>query len=278
MLQREGLGPKQLDRKYANKITGGFSKTSKTGYSYGLPNWSCKTGQQLAKNPNSTCAKCYASRGKYGTCNVRWVQARRLASLKHPRWVEAMHFLLSQKEERGMDHFRWHDSGDMRSMPHFQAIIDLAEAHPEMIFWLPTKEYKLVAAMRGKPLPPNLTLRVSAPMVNGAPPRGVAASTVHSTDSVARVFRNPMGACQKPEDAAAAQACENLRPLLKDNPGARAHICPIAGQRLRPHSKTNPEGNQQPPGRNLPEIKSCKSMGCDVCWQRKVPWVSYKAH
>ena len=46
--------------------------------------------------------------------------ARRLESLKHPQWVEAMVALI-----HGEPWFRWHDSGDLQSPEHLKKIFEV---------------------------------------------------------------------------------------------------------------------------------------------------------
>ena len=101
-------------KKEAKEITGGLSAPGKMpGPSYNLPAWACITGSKLAKIPGTICNKCYAKKGRYNFPNVKAALSRRLKSLKHPQWIEAMTVLIT-----GHDHFRWHDSGDLQSVQH----------------------------------------------------------------------------------------------------------------------------------------------------------------
>ena len=138
------------------------------GYAYGLPAKNCKVGSTLQKVPGSVCEKCYALKGRYVFKNVQNAQERRLASLTHPQWVEAMVFLLKHKKAK---HFRWHDSGDIQNEQHLANIIAVATACPEVHFWLPTRETGIIlndSRHRG-PVPSNLVIRVSGTMVNDSP-------------------------------------------------------------------------------------------------------------
>ena len=70
----------------AEKITGGLSKPSKMpGFSYNLPATRCLTGAKLVKVPGSTCAGCYALKGRYRFKNVQDAMDRRLAAIDHPQ-------------------------------------------------------------------------------------------------------------------------------------------------------------------------------------------------
>jgi hypothetical protein len=94
--------------------------------------------------------------------------------------------LLRRKAKGQPQHFRWHDSGDLQGDWHLDAIIWIARQLPGIQFWLPTKEYGLVNANVAKiRTAPNLTVRVSAPLVGMAltpallPTSSVAAGTGH---------------------------------------------------------------------------------------------------
>ena len=92
-------------KKEANKITGGLSAPGKMPEgSYNLPASACQTGAKLRKIKDTPCEGCYALKGRYRFPNVKAALARRLKSLTHPRWVEAMTVLVKKKK-----HFRGHD-------------------------------------------------------------------------------------------------------------------------------------------------------------------------
>jgi len=152
-------------KKEAKEITGGLSKPSKMpGPSYNLPAQACITGAKLAKVPGTVCYGCYALKGRYRFSNVRQALARRLESLPHPRWVEAMTALISGEEV-----FRWHDSGDLQSVEHLKRIFEVCKATPETSHWLPTREAKFLPLSTDS-IPKNLIIRVSGTKVNGAAP------------------------------------------------------------------------------------------------------------
>ena len=146
-----------------DRITGGLSKPSKMpGPAYNLPATQCITGAKLVQIPGSVCAGCYALKGRYRFSNVRLALARRLESLKHPRWVEAMTVLI-----KGEPHFRWHDSGDLQSAWHLKRIFEVCEATPETRHWLPTREARFLKLMDPAVVPANLVIRLSGHMVDG---------------------------------------------------------------------------------------------------------------
>ena len=152
-------------KKEARQITGGLSAPSKMpGPAYNLPATECKTGAKLVKIPGSVCAGCYALKGRYRFSNVRMALARRLQSLKHPRWVEAMTVLI-----KGEPWFRWHDSGDLQSVTHLKNIFEVCKATPETSHWLPTREAQLLKLMDPDVIPKNLIIRMSSHRIDQGP-------------------------------------------------------------------------------------------------------------
>jgi hypothetical protein len=149
------------------------------GAAYSIPATACKVGSVLHKVKGSTCEKCYAMRNNYLWPVVQKSMHTRLDSLTHPQWPDAMAYLIS---DSGTKHFRWHDSGDLQSLAHLLSIVRVAELLPKVKFYLPTREKAIVASyLRSfERFPKNLVVRVSAAMVDGAPPAAYRhTSTVH---------------------------------------------------------------------------------------------------
>jgi hypothetical protein len=68
-------------------------------------------------------------------------------------------------------YFRWHDSGDLQDVAHLAKLVEIARALPDIKFWLPTREYGIVASfLRSDSFPENLIVRLSAYMIEGEPP------------------------------------------------------------------------------------------------------------
>ena len=145
-----------MNKKEAKEITGGLSAPGKMPEgSYNLPASACQTGQKLAKVPGTPCFKCYAdNRGRYRFSNVKDAMNRRLESLQHPDWVEAMATLI-----KGKKHFRWHDSGDLQSVQHLIKIFEVCNLTPETMHWLPTQERRYLPINWRHPK--NLVIRLS---------------------------------------------------------------------------------------------------------------------
>jgi len=151
-------------KKEARRITGGLSDPGKMPEgSYNLPAAACQTGAKLRLVPDTPCYKCYAFKGRYNFPNVKDALARRLKSLTHPRWVEAMTTLVKNKK-----HFRWHDSGDIQSVDHLKKIYEVCINTPKTMHWLPTQERKYLP-LPGSSYPDNLTIRLSNAKNNTAP-------------------------------------------------------------------------------------------------------------
>ena len=158
--------------KEAEAVAGKLGKPSKMpGYAYGIPARSCPIGSVLVKLKGSVCSGCYALKGRYAFPTVLNAQQRRLDSLRDPRWIEAMVFLITKKK---CDYFRWHDSGDIQGLWHLENIVEVARQCPDTKFWIPTRETKVVKlylTANGN-FPPNLVVRVSGAMIDGPAPNG----------------------------------------------------------------------------------------------------------
>lgn len=214
------------------------------GTSYGLPARACITGAKLAKVPLTACSVCYALSDRYASRNAAEAQRRRLASLSHPRWVEAMTLLLlhvhrvprfkvdagvKNAKRRGLQRWqwneagfhRWHDSGDLQSTEHFGMICEVARRTPRIRHWLPTQELGMVKCYLagGGAVPANLAVRVSSVMIDDAARR-------------AWPLTSSVVAARTPDNA---------------------HICPAPTQDHR-----------------------CGA--CRACWSREVPHVAYELH
>jgi len=145
-----------MNKKEANKITGGLSAPGKMPEgSYNLPASACQTGAKLREIPGTPCYGCYAFKGRYNFPNVKDALTRRLESITHLHWVEAMATLI-----KGKKHFRWHDSGDLQSVHHLKKIFQVCKLTPETSHWLPTQERQYLP-LQGSSVPKNLIIRLS---------------------------------------------------------------------------------------------------------------------
>jgi hypothetical protein len=180
-----------MNKQLALSIVGGLSEPSKMPcHGFSIPAKYCKVGQKMRDVVGSICSKCYALKGRYVFANVQNALERRYANLNHPQWVEAMAWLINNVEKSGF--FRWHDSGDLQSVEHLNRIVEVCKLTPNVQHWLPTREYvgeKIVQNWfaSGGTVPSNLTIRLSALMLDGAPPTSIAARYGLPTSGVCKV-------------------------------------------------------------------------------------------
>ena len=154
-----------MKKKEASEITGGLSAPGKMPEgSYNLPASACQTGAKLREIPGTPCYGCYAFKGRYNFPNVKEALARRLDSITHPDWVQAMAVLI-----KGKKHFRWHDSGDLQGPEHLKKIFEVCKLTPATQHWMPTREAQLLKLMDPDIIPTNLIIRMSSHMIDQPP-------------------------------------------------------------------------------------------------------------
>lgn len=182
----------------AKSIIGSIGYPSKLpGTSYGLSAYDCIVGKELAKIPRSICSTCYALRDRATWTNAQKAYARRLKAITHPFWIDAMVLVLTHLHRnptlridlgitgqrllaRGAPksaryrynetgYHRWHDSGDIQSLEHFEKIVEVCRRTPHIQHWIPTRELAILRAFKGS-VPSNCVIRVSASMLNALPP------------------------------------------------------------------------------------------------------------
>lgn len=160
-------------------------------HAFSLPLKVCNVGGKLAKVEGSICSLCYAAGGNYRRGNVQKSLEARLSAFESPSFVPEMIAKIKKEERSGF--FRWFDSGDIPDWKGLLKIVQIAIALPDIRFWLPTKEYSLIQRYVETvgAFPENLTVRLSAYIINGPAPvalasrLGVVTSTVTSAPDVA---------------------------------------------------------------------------------------------
>jgi len=188
-------------------LTGGLTQTSKMPCkSYSLPTEACQTGFKMAQIAGSVCASCYADKGFYSMYQntIKPAQFARLDSLNDPAWVDAMVSLIGSDP-----YFRWHDSGDIQGLEHFEKIVEVANLTPKTKHWLPTREYSIIKAFiaKGKTIPKNLIVRLSG-MYPDKPVqvpsslqgiKGITTSNVHTSKPIGKACKAPSqsGECRE---------------------------------------------------------------------------------
>ena len=109
-------------------------------------------------------------KGNYHYPNVKAPREHNLSLLDNlEQWAFDMQALIRMTNTTGF--FRWHDSGDIQSLAHLLAIVDIAKAMPDIRFWIPTKEKGILNQFKrlGHSVPDNLVIRLSMAMINQAP-------------------------------------------------------------------------------------------------------------
>ena len=176
------------------KITGGLSSPSKMpGYSYNLPATECNVGSKLAKVPGSVCHGCYALKGRYRFPNVKEAMNRRLQSIDREDWAATMAADINARASR---FFRWHDSGDIQSSKHLRKIFDVCKLTPDVAHWLPTREAGILSELGPEEVPTNLTIRLSATMINGKPPKSWPLTSTVVTEGASCLAPGQGNACR----------------------------------------------------------------------------------
>ena len=174
--------------KEAEESVGGLSAPSKMPtYAWSISAKRCNIGSKLAKVEGTVCNKCYALKGMYQFPQTQKALENRYGKWNNnrDRWVNAMTYLMHNKKHIvDTGHFRWFDSGDIQGEAMLSDINTIAWSSPNIRFWLPTKEYKLVKSYSQKnDMAPNLIIRVSNPNVNSSTLNGYNhISTVYSKD------------------------------------------------------------------------------------------------
>ena len=191
------------------KEYGSISKgnTKMPGTTYAVDSFACHVGEMLSKKAGSICEQCNMRRLQkirplvdkgYKINLEKW--QRSIGSII--KWVDAMVFQIKRYCSDG--HHRWFDGGDLQSYEMLMAIDSVARQTPQIKHWLPTKEYGIVSKyFKYNTEPENLTIRVSAPMIDGKPSKRFKyTSTVHKinppqgVECEARKRNNNCGPCR----------------------------------------------------------------------------------
>tara|TARA_R110002073_G_scaffold34275_1_gene101904 strand:- start:1345 stop:2001 length:657 start_codon:yes stop_codon:yes gene_type:complete len=159
------------------------------GFAWGISAKLCKTGGNLVKIKGSVCHKCYALRGNYLYESVVTSHNNRIAGYNRNniKWRNAMIELIRkripQDSPEESKYFRIFDAGDIQSVQMLRDWIFIATQLPDIKFWLPTKEYRIIMAFN-EPIPDNMVIRVSSPNIDQPPltyAKFTHTSTVHSS-------------------------------------------------------------------------------------------------
>ena len=186
-----------------------LSKPSKLpGYSINRDARLCHTGSKLRKVKGSTCFNCYACKGRYNMPNVIDAMARREVFFNALDFVPRMVALLQSKRVAKHPEFRWFDSGDVDSVAMGLDILDVCDATPHLRHWIPSREYGIWAkVLRLRNLPDNVTLRMSATMIDGIPAGSWENTSTVNSKSMAGHIGHRCPAPQQGNKCADCRAC-----------------------------------------------------------------------
>ena len=160
-----------MTKKDLLKNIGGISNTSKLPCSsWSLSAFWCNTGGKLNKVVNSSCFGCYALKGRYIQFKDHILKSyeKKLKAYNDNSVLFENSFIEYLNKYNKSGFFRWFDSGDIQSYKMLLSIVKIAVNVPDVKFWLPTKEYKLITKYKKEfgNFPDNLVVRVSAPMLD----------------------------------------------------------------------------------------------------------------
>jgi len=173
--------------KDAEEAVGGLSRPSKMpSFAWSISARRCNTGSKLVNVKGSVCEGCYALKNRYLFNNIQSALENRYNKWQknRNRWTDAMIYLMHNKQHIvNTGHFRFFDSGDIQGIDMLNDINTVAWASPNIRFWLPTKEYKLIKDY-DIDVAPNLVIRVSAPMIDASIDGYTHISTVYQKDKI----------------------------------------------------------------------------------------------
>ena len=179
---------------------------------WGIPAALCITGQKLIREGAAhgipyVCRVCYAQ------CGPTMFEDSQKLLLKN--WeayiVNPLAWEIAIAKKIWADYnclfFWWFHSGDLQSLDMLIHICCVAERCPQTQFWLPTQESALVEeyfSVHADTIPPNLTIRVSSPVIDKVPAPskipGVCNSMVcyfKGTNCAAELHNSQCGTCRK---------------------------------------------------------------------------------
>tara|TARA_R110000868_G_scaffold396531_1_gene668767 strand:- start:82 stop:705 length:624 start_codon:yes stop_codon:yes gene_type:complete len=162
-----------------------LTNTSKMpGKSIGIGAKRCHVGSKLVNVKGSTCEGCYALKGAYTWSSYKQAEVKRFNLIANEP-VKFKDMMVTGLRRLKKPEFRWFDSGDVQSTAMANNILDICEATPNLIHWIPSRETKIWKnVLKHRKLPSNVTLRVSAAMIDGKPSKQFSnTSTVHTSES-----------------------------------------------------------------------------------------------
>ena len=220
---------------------GGMSSPSKMwGGADDLPTAACAVGATLRHQEGTPCSGCYADFSRQNQEPAQKIQWRNMLGLANPQMYAAALSYQIENHQQG-DHIRLFSSGDLQSPEHLSMLMDVARAHPEKKFWLPTREWQHVGAWADANggvgqanIPENMSLRLSVPKGG----RLAGGLVEHMANSHPQISTSTMNASHLNPD--------------------QVWVCPSAGHK-------GDEG-------------TCEYHGCNACWDPSIEHIDYSGH
>ena len=220
---------------------GGLSSPGKMwGGAEDLPTAACNVGGILRHKEGSACSGCYADYSRQNQEHPQRIQWRNMLGLANPMLYAAALSYQIENHQAG-DHIRLFSAGDLQSPEHLAMMVDIARAHPEKQFWLPTREYNHVGTwleanggVANADIPSNLSLRLSTPKGNE-----LATGLIHDYMS------------SHPQISVSTMNASHLAP-------DSVWVCPAAGHK--------------------DELGKCETHGCNACWDPNIEHIDYSGH
>lgn len=221
---------------------------------FSLPTHMCRIGGKLREVPGSVCENCYAHGKNY---NYNAVQQRLLRNYDALTggdpvdWASAFASKIIPKETGNFPMFRFHDSGDLHSASHASMIADIAAGNPNVLHWVPTREWKMIEQLVNArdELPSNFVPRISLPMVN---------QTLDNEEN---------------ERRGVDLLDERIIDLIQDNPQVDYSTVIDRPEYRSSNSSVLCGVESGKPGRN-----TCQDLRCDACYRPEVKATDYIIH
>jgi len=234
-----------------------FSAPSKMiNRTFSLPTHTCGIGGYLRGKEGSVCEACYAhNRGNYRYNAVQQKLLRnldRLTTNDPVQWASAFAGAIPS-ETKNFPVFRYHDSGDLLSAQHASMIADITAKNPDVMSWVPTREWKMIDELvraRGGDMPSNFVPRISLPMVN---------QTLDNDENERRGV--------EPLD-------QRIIDLIQDNEGVKHSEVITEPKYATRHSQM--KSTVCPVTRSKKD--SCQNRRCSACYMPNVDLTSYIKH
>jgi len=149
------------------KVNGVFLFTTNTK-TY-CPSWAISQKSCSGAKGCEICENCYAKRGKFGMSVVQNALEKRYEWFQNSPDSEVINAIVAEIKHFGKEYFRTHVSGDFQNVRAIRIWMKIAKQLPGVLFWFPTKAYRVKAmlpALRELNALSNVVVRPSATEFN----------------------------------------------------------------------------------------------------------------